>query len=310
MGAGTEKYAASADIDREPQDELAAKSHERAAAAIKDGLFDDEIVPVEIPQRKGDPILFDTDEGVRPGTTVESLGALRPAFDKAGNITAGNASQISDGGAAVIVTSKARGRGARRRAARRDRRLRPGGRARPVAAHPAVAGHQARPSRRRASRSATSTCSSSTRRSPPSAWPRWPTSASPTTRQRQRRRHRPRPPGRHVRHPPRAHAAATSCAAVAAASAPPRCAAAAARATPSCCQWPDPASCPNPTQADTDLSLSEWDLAGRSEAGRGGARRAGRRAARSFSTSWFDGTRARVADHLSRRTLVTTPCLL
>jgi acetyl-CoA C-acetyltransferase len=107
MGAGTEKYAASAGLAREPQDELAAKSHERAARAAKDGLFDNEIVKVEIPQRKGDPIVFDTDEGVRGETTLESLAALRPAFDKAGNITAGNASQISDGGAAVIVASKA-----------------------------------------------------------------------------------------------------------------------------------------------------------------------------------------------------------
>jgi acetyl-CoA C-acetyltransferase len=107
MGAGTEKYAASAGLARQPQDELAAKSHERAARAAKDGLFDNEIVKVEIPQRKGDPVIFDTDEGVRGDTTVESLAALRPAFDKAGNITAGNASQISDGGAAVIVTSKA-----------------------------------------------------------------------------------------------------------------------------------------------------------------------------------------------------------
>ena len=108
MGGATEKYAASAGLERQPQDEFAAQSHDRAAAAIKDGRFADEIVPVEIPQRKGDPILFDTDEGVRPGTTVESLGGLRPAFDKAGNITAGNASQISDGGSAVIVMSKAR----------------------------------------------------------------------------------------------------------------------------------------------------------------------------------------------------------
>ena len=107
MGAGTEKYAASAGLAREPQDDLAAKSHERAAAAIKEGRFADEIVPVEVPQRKGDPIVVDTDEGVRPGTTAESLAGLRPAFDKAGNITAGNASQISDGAAAVIVTSKA-----------------------------------------------------------------------------------------------------------------------------------------------------------------------------------------------------------
>ncbi|MCD9625442.1 acetyl-CoA C-acetyltransferase [Rhabdothermincola salaria] len=107
MGAGTEKYAASAGISREAQDELAALSHERAAKAQKDGLFDDEITPVEIPQRKGDPVVFREDEGVRPGTTAESLGALRPAFDKAGNITAGNASQISDGGSAMVVCSEA-----------------------------------------------------------------------------------------------------------------------------------------------------------------------------------------------------------
>jgi acetyl-CoA C-acetyltransferase len=107
MGAGTEKYSASRNISRERQDDLAAKSHERAAAAIKDGRFNDEVIAVEIPQRKGDPLLFDTDEGVRPGTTLESLGALKPAFDKAGNITAGNASQLSDGASAVIVASKA-----------------------------------------------------------------------------------------------------------------------------------------------------------------------------------------------------------
>ena len=107
MGAGTEKYAASAGLAREPQDALAAQSHERAARAAKDGLFDNEIVKVEIPQRKGGPVIFDTDEGVRAETTVESLAGLRPAFDKAGNITAGNASQISDGGAAVIVASRA-----------------------------------------------------------------------------------------------------------------------------------------------------------------------------------------------------------
>jgi acetyl-CoA C-acetyltransferase len=107
MGGGTEKYAASAGISRESQDDLAYKSHERAARAQKDGLFDNEIVNVEIPQRKGDPVLFSIDEGVRGETTAESLSKLRPAFDKAGNITAGNASQISDGGAAVVVASKA-----------------------------------------------------------------------------------------------------------------------------------------------------------------------------------------------------------
>ena len=107
MGAGTERYAASAGLERAPQDELAAKSHERAAAAIKEGRFADEVVAVEVPQRKGDPLVIDTDEGVRPGTTPDTLGKLPPAFDKAGNITAGNASQISDGAAAVVVASKA-----------------------------------------------------------------------------------------------------------------------------------------------------------------------------------------------------------
>jgi len=107
MGAGTEKYAGNfGGLTREAQDELAAKSHERAAAAIKEGRFAAEITPVSVPQRKGEPILIDTDEGVRPGTTTESLGKLKPAFAKDGTITAGNASQISDGAAAVIVTSR------------------------------------------------------------------------------------------------------------------------------------------------------------------------------------------------------------
>ncbi|HEV7689018.1 MAG TPA: acetyl-CoA C-acetyltransferase [Acidimicrobiia bacterium] len=107
MGSGTEKYNAQYSITRQAADELAAQSHERAAAAIKDGRFADEITPVSVPQRKGDPIVIDSDEGVRPGTTAESLGNLRPAFSKEGTITAGNASQISDGGAAMIVMSKA-----------------------------------------------------------------------------------------------------------------------------------------------------------------------------------------------------------
>ena len=108
MGAGTEKYTKAAKgIDRERQDAIAAASHERAAAAIKDGKFNDEYVTVEVPQRKGDPVLVETDEGVRPGTTAESLSGLRAAFEADGSITAGNASQISDGGAAVIVMSRA-----------------------------------------------------------------------------------------------------------------------------------------------------------------------------------------------------------
>jgi acetyl-CoA C-acetyltransferase len=106
MGAGTERYTGEfGGITRELQDDAAAKSHERAAAAMKEGRFAEEIAPIEIVQRKGDPILVDTDEGVRPGTTTESLGNLRPAFAKDGSITAGNASQISDGAAAVVVTS-------------------------------------------------------------------------------------------------------------------------------------------------------------------------------------------------------------
>ncbi len=109
MGAGTENYVGQVgNITREEQDEAAAKSHERAAAAQKEGRFADEITPVSIKQRKGDPIVVDTDEGVRPGTTAESLAGLRPAFSKDGTITAGNASQISDGGAAIIMTSKAK----------------------------------------------------------------------------------------------------------------------------------------------------------------------------------------------------------
>jgi acetyl-CoA C-acetyltransferase len=108
MGADTESYAARRpEISRERQDALAASSHERAAAAIKDGRFAAEIVPVPVPQRKGDPILVENDEGVRPGTTPESLAGLKPAFAKDGTITAGNASQISDGAAAVIVASPA-----------------------------------------------------------------------------------------------------------------------------------------------------------------------------------------------------------
>jgi acetyl-CoA C-acetyltransferase len=108
MGLGTERYNGADGVSRERQDAFSALSHERAAAAIKDGKFAEEIVPVSVPQRKGDPLVVDTDEGVRPETTAESLGKLRPAFDKSGTVTAGNASQISDGGAAVIVMSKAK----------------------------------------------------------------------------------------------------------------------------------------------------------------------------------------------------------
>ncbi|GGS96935.1 MULTISPECIES: acetyl-CoA C-acetyltransferase [Streptomyces] len=108
MGESTEKHNARLGIERGPQDEFAAASHQRAAAARKNGVFDAEITPVEIPQRKGEPVLFAEDEGIRPETTVESLAKLRPAFAKDGTITAGTSSQISDGAAAVVVMSKAK----------------------------------------------------------------------------------------------------------------------------------------------------------------------------------------------------------
>ncbi len=107
MGLGTERYGKSEGMQREAQDVFAAQSHERAAAAIKDGRFADEIIAVSIPQRKGDPLLVETDEGVRPGTTAESLGTLRASFEAGGTITAGNASQISDGASVVVVMSRA-----------------------------------------------------------------------------------------------------------------------------------------------------------------------------------------------------------
>ncbi|MFF6785436.1 acetyl-CoA C-acyltransferase [Streptomyces sp. NPDC012510] len=106
MGESTEKHNTRLGILRPEQDEIAALSHQRAAAAQKNGLFDAEITPVEIPQRKGEPVVFSQDEGIRGETTAESLGKLRPAFAKDGTITAGSASQISDGAAAVVVMSK------------------------------------------------------------------------------------------------------------------------------------------------------------------------------------------------------------
>ncbi|MFF8772846.1 acetyl-CoA C-acetyltransferase [Kitasatospora sp. NPDC015120] len=108
MGESTEKHNARLGIPREVQDEIAAASHQRAAKAQADGVFDAEIVPVEIPQRKGEPVLFSQDEGIRADTTVEGLARLRPAFTKDGTITAGTSSQISDGAAAVVVMSKAK----------------------------------------------------------------------------------------------------------------------------------------------------------------------------------------------------------
>ena len=106
MGLGTDRYTGNS-ITREQQDEFATRSNELAAEAIKEGRLAEEIVPVEVPQRKGDPILIEHDEGVRPGTTTESLSKMRPAFDNEGTITAANASQLSDGGSAMILMSKA-----------------------------------------------------------------------------------------------------------------------------------------------------------------------------------------------------------
>ncbi|KUH36167.1 MULTISPECIES: acetyl-CoA C-acetyltransferase [Streptomyces] len=108
MGASTERHNTRLGIRRPEQDEISALSHQRAAAAQKNGLFEAEITPVEIPQRKGEPVLFAKDEGIRPETTAETLAKLRPAFSKEGTITAGSSSQISDGAAAVVVMSKAK----------------------------------------------------------------------------------------------------------------------------------------------------------------------------------------------------------
>ena len=105
MGDGTERDASAATISRSAMDDFSAQSHERAATAQKDGLFEAEIAPVSVPQRGGDPLIVDADEGIRPGTTAESLAKLRAAFAADGAVTAGNASQISDGGCALVMMS-------------------------------------------------------------------------------------------------------------------------------------------------------------------------------------------------------------
>ena len=182
MGVLTEECnAAGHNLTREEQDEFAARSHQQAAVAWKNGVFDDEVVPVEIPQRKGDPVVVSQDEGVRGDTTAESLGKLRPAFSKEGTITAGSSSQISDGAAAVVVMSKAKAEelglewlaeiGAHGRS--------PAPTPRSSSSRPT---RPRRPVRKRASPPATSTWSSSTRRSPRSASRRPASSASTTTR--------------------------------------------------------------------------------------------------------------------------------
>ena len=108
MGTATDEYAAVDSISRDAQDAFAAESHDRAARAIKDGLLRSETITVSVPQRKADPIVFEDDEGVRAGTDAASLGKLRAVFAAEGTITAGNASQISDGASAMVITTRAR----------------------------------------------------------------------------------------------------------------------------------------------------------------------------------------------------------
>ena len=154
MGESTDNVNTKLGITREEQDEFAARSHQRAAVAQKNGVFDEEITPVSIPQRKGDPIEFREDEGIRADTTAESLAKLRPAFTKDGTITAGTSSQISDGAAAVVVMSKAKAEELGPELARRDRRARQRRRPGQLAAVAAVERDQGRaaqggPDRRR-----------------------------------------------------------------------------------------------------------------------------------------------------------------
>jgi acetyl-CoA C-acetyltransferase len=108
MGESTDRHSVRHGITRQEQDAFGAASHQRAAAAQKNGVFAEEIAPVEVPQRRGDPVVITEDEGIRPDTTAESLAKLRPAFGKDGTITAGTSSPISDGGAAVVIASKAK----------------------------------------------------------------------------------------------------------------------------------------------------------------------------------------------------------
>lgn len=106
MGASTERYTEKLGLTRQAQDEFAARSHQRAGAAAVSGVFEGEIAPVTIPQRKGDPVIVSTDEGVRPDSTPEALAGLRPSFAEGGTLTAGNSSPLSDGAAALVLTSR------------------------------------------------------------------------------------------------------------------------------------------------------------------------------------------------------------
>ena len=176
MGITAENVAKKYDISRAAQDELALGSQTKAAAAQDAGKFKDEIVAVNIPQKKGDPVVFDQDEFINRKTNAEGLAGLRPAFDKAGGVTAGNASGLNDGAAAVMVMTRQEGRRAGPEAARPHRQLR----APPASTRPSWAWARCRPRRRRCSAPAgsrrTSTCSRSTKPSPPRPAPstaRW-----------------------------------------------------------------------------------------------------------------------------------------
>lgn len=106
MGASTERYTEQLGLTREAQDDFSAASHQRAGAAAASGIFSDEIAPVSIPQRKGDPVIVSADEGVRPDSTTEALSRLKPSFAEGGTLTAGNSSPLSDGAAALVLTSR------------------------------------------------------------------------------------------------------------------------------------------------------------------------------------------------------------
>ena len=141
MGLSTETKNVTLGIDRKAQDEVAAASHQRAAAAIADGTFDVEIAPVSVKQRKGDPLVLTTDEGVRPNTTVETLAPLKAAFATDGTITAGNSSPLSDGASALVLTSRRFAEGQRAGLPGRCGQTRPGCRTGQLAALPAVERH-------------------------------------------------------------------------------------------------------------------------------------------------------------------------
>ena len=252
MGLSTEQHNEKIGVSRERQDAFAAASHEKAAAAIKDGRLAEEIVPVQVPQRKGDPLLVDTDEGVRPGTTAESLAALRAGLRPRTAPSRPATRRRSPTAARRHRDVGGQGQGARRHPAGPARRLRHGGRARQLAADPALAGDPqggAEGGRRRGRHRPLRDQRGLRRRRPGLG-------GRPRDRrgqgQRQRRRHRARPPRRHVGHPGRAHGAARAAPPGRRRRRPWRCAAAAARATPpSCARWPEP---PGPTALASALS--------------------------------------------------------